>query len=178
MARSTAETGPEPRVSLRWMLAHPGRIVALGFGSGLPWFAPGTWGTLAGWAAFVVLDRYLSDGMWALVILGTFGVGAWAAQITGAALKQADSGHIVIDEIVAIWIVLWLLPDDVRQPLLWQAGAFVVFRVFDIAKPPPIRALDARFKHGFGVMLDDLAAAFYTVAVLAVGVALFRTIGG
>lgn len=178
MAKATAEVETPPRVSVRWMLAHPAHGIALGFGAGLPWFAPGTWGTLAGWAAFVVLDRHLSDGGWALVIVATFAVGAWAAQVTGRALRQPDSGHIVIDEIVAIWIVLWLLPDGVSQPLLWQAGAFAVFRVFDIAKPPPIRGLDARFKHGLGVMLDDLVAAFYTVAVFAVVVAVTRFLGG
>ena len=176
MATSAAE--PARRVSLRWMLAHPAHGIALGFGSGLPSFAPGTWGTLAGWAMFVVLDQYLSDGAWALVIVATLVIGAWAAQVAGRSLGQPDSGHIVIDEIVAIWIVLLLLPDGTSQPLLWQAGAFAVFRLFDIAKPPPIRALDARFKHGLGVMLDDLVAAFYTVVVFAVGVAVARSFGG
>jgi phosphatidylglycerophosphatase A len=178
MAQASFEPETAPRVSLRWMFAHPARVIALGFGSGLSRFAPGTCGTLFGWAAFVVLDRYLNDGLWAVVIAAMFAVGTWAAHATGRTLRQPDSGHIVIDEIVAIWIVLWLLPEGVSQPFLWQAGAFAVFRVFDIAKPPPIRALDARIKHGLGVMLDDLLAAFYTVAVLAVGVALTGFIGG
>jgi phosphatidylglycerophosphatase A len=178
MAQSTTEPGTAARVSLRWMLSHPARVIALGFGSGLPRFAPGTCGTLFGWVVFVLLDRTLSDGAWAWLIAATFGVGAWAAHRTGRALRQPDSGHIVIDEIVAIWIVLWLLPDGVSQPFFWQAGAFAVFRLFDIAKPPPIRVLDARFKHGLGVMLDDLLAAFYTVAVIAVGVALTGFIDG
>lgn len=178
MVEATAEGEPAPRVSLRWMLAHPARCLALGFGSGLPRFAPGTWGTLAGWAAFVALDRHLDDGAWALVIGATFAAGTWAAHLTGGALRKPDSGHIVIDEIVAIWIVLWMLPNGISQAFFWQAGAFAVFRLFDIAKPPPIRSLDARFKHGLGVMLDDLVAAFYTVAVVAVAVALFRSFGG
>jgi phosphatidylglycerophosphatase A len=160
------------------MLAHPARMLALGFGSGLPWLAPGTWGTLFGWAVFRALDPHLSDAGWAAVIVAAFGLGAWAAHLTGRALAQPDSGHIVIDEVVAIWVVLWLLPDDVKQPLLWQAAAFGVFRLFDITKPPPIRALDARFKHGLGVMLDDLWAAFYTALVFAVAVAVWRAVGG
>jgi phosphatidylglycerophosphatase A len=53
------------------------------------------------------------------------------------------------------------------------AAAFVLFRFFDIVKPPPIRALDARFKNGAGVMADDLVAAFYTLLVLAIGVRLW-----
>lgn len=170
--------GAGPRVSLRWMLAHPARVIALGFGSGLPWWAPGTWGTAFGWAVFVWLDPYLTDGQWALAIAVAFAIGVWAAHETGRALGQADSGHIVIDEIVAIWIVLWLLPSAAAQPWLWQVGAFLVFRVFDITKPPPIRALDARFKHGLGVMLDDLVAAFYTAGVFAVGVACLQAIRG
>lgn len=182
MVQSAADPEPAPHIGVRWMLAHPARLIALGCGSGLPQIAPGTWGTLFGWAVFVGLDRHLSDGIWALVIAATFGLGVWAADVTGRALHRPDSGHIVIDEIVAIWIVLCLLPDGVEkgvnQPLLWQAGAFAVFRAFDIAKPPPIRALDARFKHGLGVMLDDLLAAFYTVAVFAVGVALYGVFGG
>ena len=171
----TTPTVPPPQINLRWMLAHPAYVLALGLGSGLPRVAPGTWGTLLGWALFVVLNRFLSDGAWAAVIGVTFLLGAWAAQVTGQALGQPDSGHIVIDEIVAIWLVLWLLPQGVAQPVLWQAGAFAVFRFFDITKPPPIRALDARMKHGLGVMLDDLLAALYTLALFAVGVVAYRS---
>jgi phosphatidylglycerophosphatase A len=70
----------------------------------------------------------------------------------------------VIDEIVAFWLVLWLLPGGV----ITQAVAFLGFRFFDILKPPPIRAVDQRFKNGVGVMLDDLLAAFYTLLVASV----------
>jgi phosphatidylglycerophosphatase A len=64
------------------------------------------------------------------------------------------------------WLVLLLLPDS----LLAQALGFLTFRLFDIVKPPPIRAVDRRFKHGVGVMADDLIAAFYTLLVAAVAV--------
>jgi phosphatidylglycerophosphatase A len=70
----------------------------------------------------------------------------------------------VWDEIVAIWLVLWLTPAT----LAWQATAFVVFRFFDIVKPPPIGWVDERTRGGFGVMLDDLLAAGYTLVVLAI----------
>ncbi len=174
----TSPTAPLPQVSLHWMLTHPAYVLALGLGSGLPRVAPGTWGTLFGWAVFVVLDRLLSDSAWAVVIVATFALGAWAAQVTGQALGQPDSGHIVIDEVVAIWLVLWLLPDAVAQPWLWQAGAFAVFRLFDVTKPPPISALDTRLKHGLGVMVDDLLAALYTLALFAFGVAGYRYFTG
>ena len=76
---------------------------------------------------------------------------------------------MVWDEIVAFWIVLLLVPAT----LMTQAFAFVVFRMFDIVKPAPIAWFDRRFKNGFGVMWDDLIAAFYTLLVFALWTALF-----
>jgi phosphatidylglycerophosphatase A len=153
-----------PRPSWRLMLSHPAHQVSFGFGSGLVPFAPGTWGTLFAWLTFVVADPWLSDRGWAIVIALAFALGAAAAQKTGTVLGRPDHGAIVIDEIVAFWLVLWLIPAGI----LTQAVAFVGFRFFDILKPPPIRAVDRRFKHGVGVMLDDLIAAFYTLLLAAV----------
>jgi len=158
---------PEP--SWRLMLSHPAHQLSFGFGSGLIRPAPGTWGTLFGWFVFVVLDPWLSDAAWAAVIAVGFVLGAAAAQRTGRALGRPDHGCIVIDEIVAFWIVLWLLPGGV----LTQAVAFFGFRLFDILKPPPIRQVDQRFKNGMGVMLDDLVAAFYTLLAAALIARLF-----
>jgi phosphatidylglycerophosphatase A len=149
----------------RFLMASPWHLLALGFGSGLPRFAPGTWGTVFAWVSFFVLDRWLDDAGWAVVVSVGFLLGTLAAQRTGIRLGVIDSGHIVIDEIVAFWLVLWLLPA--RAPF-WLAGlAFLLFRMFDIAKPAPIKRLDARIKNGFGVMLDDLVAAFYTLLLVA-----------
>ena len=103
------------------------------------------------------------------MIVATFLLGAAAAERTGRALGRPDHGAIVIDEIVAFWLVLWLVPGGVFT----QAVAFVGFRLFDILKPPPIRAVDRRFKNGVGVMLDDLLAAFYTLLGAAVLTRLF-----
>jgi|DewCreStandDraft_4_1066084.scaffolds.fasta_scaffold80809_2 phosphatidylglycerophosphatase A len=158
--------GPAARPGLRFLVASPAHFVALGAGSGLAPFAAGTWGTLLALASFRVFDRWLSDVGWAVVVGIALAVGAWAAQRTGARLGHADSPHIVIDEIAAFWLVLWLLP--VGAPAWLQAAAFVLFRAFDIAKPPPIARLDARLKNGVGVMLDDLVAAFYTLAAIAI----------
>lgn len=159
---------PVQRPTLRFACAHPLHALALGFGSGLPRFAPGTWGTLGAWAIFVALDPLLSDLAWAGVIAVTLLLGAWAAQHTAAALQTPDSSHIVVDEMVAFWIVLLLLPADAAHPGWLQAAAFGLFRLFDIAKPAPIRWLDARIDNGFGVMLDDLVAALYTLLVIAI----------
>lgn len=159
---TAARVAAEP--SWSFLLAHPAHGLALGFGSGLLRPAPGTWGTLAGWFAFVVLDDWLSPAAFAVVIAVTFVLGGLAAGRTGRALGRPDHGAIVIDEIVAIWIVLLLLPPT----LLAQAGGFLAFRLFDILKPPPIRMLDARWKNGFGVMADDLVAAFYALVLAAI----------
>lgn len=154
------------RPDWRFLVASPWHFVALGCGSGLPRFAPGTWGTAFAWASFVLLDRWLSDVGWAVLLAFTIPIGIVAAQRTGDRLGSADSSHIVIDEIVAFWAVLWMLPAAASG---WIAAlAFALFRMFDIAKPAPIRRLDARLKNGFGVMLDDLVAALYTLLLVAI----------
>lgn len=150
----------------RFMLKHPAHWIACGCGSGLIRPAPGTWGTLAAWFVYVALAPLLTTGGWLLVIGVAAAIGAWAAERTGHALGRADHGAIVIDEIVAFWLVLLLLPPGV----LAQALGFLTFRLFDIAKPPPIRFVDRRFKGGLGVMADDLIAAFYTLLLAAVAV--------
>ncbi len=155
------------RPTWRFLREHPLHMIALGLGSGMPRTAPGTWGTLFAWGSFIALDRWLADAGWLAVIGIGLALGAWAAQRTGERLGRADSSHIVIDEIVAFWIVLVMLPDATANPLLQQAFAFLLFRFLDIAKPPPIRALDARWKTGVGVMADDLVAAFYTLLAFA-----------
>jgi phosphatidylglycerophosphatase A len=112
---------------------------------------------------FIALDDWLSQGG-RVVIVATLVVGALCAGRTGTDLGRQDHGAIVIDEIVAIWIVLLMLPSTLTA----QALGFLAFRLFDIVKPPPIRALDRRWKNGFGVMADDLVAAFYTLVLAAV----------
>jgi len=170
MQQPAADTPPRPAArppTVAFMLAHPAHGIALGLGSGLL-RPPGTWGTLAGWAAFVAIGDALPPAGWLLLIVATFVLGAACAQRTGAALGRPDHGAIVIDEIVAIWIVLLLVPTT----LIAQVAGVALFRLFDIAKPPPIRALDRRWKHGIGVMADDLIAAFYTLVVMAVAMRL------
>ena len=146
------------------MLRHPAHIVALGFGAGLAPFAPGTFGTLVA----IPIHWYLAPRVGAAVFLGIlaalFLVGIWACARTGRALGVADHPAMVWDETVAFLAVLFFTPVE----LIWQAGAFLLFRLFDILKPPPIRHFDRTIKNGFGVMLDDALAAFYTVLALAI----------
>lgn len=147
----------------RWMFGDPARFIAMGFGSGLGKPAPGTWGTLFGWLSWVVWLQPLSTAMQALALLTALVVGVLACQRAGRQLGEPDAGVFVIDEIVAIWLVLWLVPAHWSNQLV----AVLVFRVFDILKPQPIRWMDRRWKNGAGVMLDDLVAAFYTLLLIA-----------
>jgi phosphatidylglycerophosphatase A len=156
----TAATAP----TLGFLLRHPAHFIALGFGAGLAPFAPGTFGTLVAIPIAMLLWRHASPAGYVVVVIALLLVGIWAAQVTGLHLGVADHGSIVVDEVVAFLLVLFFVgPDSLRIAI-----AFGVFRVFDILKPPPIRRLDAKFKSGFGVMIDDLAAAGYTLLVLSI----------
>jgi phosphatidylglycerophosphatase A len=75
-----------------------------------------------------------------------------------------DHGAIVWDEIVPFWAVLMFTPPE----LLWQLAAFLWFRFYDIVKPQPARYFDSQVKNGFGVMMDDVIAAGYTILTIAV----------
>jgi len=147
--------------TLSWVLASPARVLAFGFGAGLLRPAPGTWGTLLAWGLWYAVGRLPDSGIAAL-LLASFVVGAWACQVAGRDLGEPDHGGMVWDEIVAFWLVLWFIPATFPVQLV----AFVLFRTFDILKPPPIRWFDRRWKNGFGVMCDDVLAAAYTLLVM------------
>ena len=150
--------------SVAFLVAHPAHFIALGFGAGLAPKMPGTFGTLVAFPIAWALRSHGGDGAWFVTIAALTLIGIWAAQITGDHLGAADHGAIVIDEIAAFLVVLFFAGGD-----FWRdAGAFVVFRFFDIVKPPPIRAVDAALKNGAGVMVDDFLAAGYALIVLAI----------
>jgi phosphatidylglycerophosphatase A len=163
------------RPGLAFLLAHPAHAIALGFGSGLAPRAPGTVGTLWAWLVFVVFDRWLDARQWAFVLGAGFVVGCWACTVTARDLALADPGAIVWDEVLAFWLVLWLV---VPASALAQLAAFALFRFFDAVKPGPVGWADALFKRraedgrigwrqGFGILFDDLVAAFCTLLVIA-----------
>ncbi|MCC6868489.1 MAG: phosphatidylglycerophosphatase A [Burkholderiales bacterium] len=153
------------RPTLAFLLQHPAHFIALGFGSGLAPVAPGTFGTLVAIPIALAVRGYAGDATFLAVIVVLLGVGAWAAQVTGRALGVPDHGSIVIDEVAAFLLVLFFT----GVTPLRIAIAFVLFRFFDIVKPPPIRQVDAALKSGIGVMLDDVVAAGYALLVFAVG---------
>ena len=159
-----------PHINRRFLLAHPAHFIALGAGSGLSRMAPGTAGTLWAWAVFALLQTWLSPLHMGLLIAVATLVGWWACTVTAQHMGVADPGAIVWDEVVAFWLVLWL----VTPTTFWgQLGAFVLFRYFDAAKPGPVRWADSLFKGfgwrgGWGIIFDDLVAAFCTLLVMAV----------
>jgi len=160
------ETRPTQRIrtTAAFMLSHPSHFVAQGFGSGLSPVMPGTIGTFLGWVMFVVLGHrwpvFFTETHWALIIGVGFFVGVVVCEKTGRALGVLDHGSMVWDEIIAMWLVLlFLMPADFST----QCWAFFWFRVFDMVKPPPIAYFDRQLKGGFGVMFDDIVAAFYTL---------------
>lgn len=151
------------RPNSRFMLAHPAHFVALGFGTGLAPVAPGTVGTLLAYPLFQVLAPYLSSMELFGVIVLFFLLGVWACEVTGRAMGIADHSGMVWDEVVAMLLILLVIPAG----LYWWIAAFFLFRFFDVVKPQPIRYFDQTLKGGFGVMFDDIVAAFYTLLVLA-----------
>lgn len=172
---------PDPAVTTasrkpgwRFLFAHPAHMIALGFGSGLSPVAPGTVGTLWGWAAFLVLQPHLDDGQWALLLAAGSLVGWWACTVAARNLAVADPSAVVWDEILAFWLILWLvMPTGVWGQLI----AFALFRYFDAAKPGPVGWADALFKlkrgaaigwaQGFGILFDDGVAALCSLLVIA-----------
>lgn len=160
---------PLLRPGVRFLLAHPAHFIALGGGAGLATIAPGTVGTLWAWLAFLALDLYLTEVQLGLLIAAALPVGWWACTVTAQHMGLADSSHIVWDEVVAFWIVLWLV---LPAGLAMQALAFALFRFFDAVKFGPVAWTDRHFKGlgprgGLGILLDDLVAALCTLLVLA-----------
>lgn len=150
----------------RFVTARLSHLIAFGFGSGLVPRLPGTAGTVLALALYLALAQFLSqEAILGLTALG-FVVGAWAASDTEKSLSRSDFGGIVIDEIIAFWLVLIFIP----QSPWWFASAFVLFRLFDILKPWPIRFFDRHIPGGFGIMFDDLLAASYTLLSIEIGV--------
>ena len=153
--------------------------IARGFDIGRLPIAPGTWGSLVGVLWFVVL---LAPGnLWiyvAGVLLG-FGLSVWLCGVAERILDQTDPGSVVLDEIVALpvcflpWVVREWLRRQAMPPVetFFAGGAwmftvliFILFRVFDVLKPWPVRQSQS-LPGGWGVTTDDLLAAVYVAAL-------------
>ena len=142
-------------------LLHPVDFLALGFGSGLLPFAPGTAGTVAAIPVYLLLQPLATPYYIAIVaLLALAGI-----SICGQAASRLgvhDHPGIVWDEIVGYLVTMALAPSG----WLWIGLGFVLFRLFDIVKPWPIRWCDRRVGGGLGIMLDDLLAGALSAALL------------
>src|SRR3989442_2018704 len=135
-------------------VSFPIRLVATGLFSGYSPVAPGTAGSLLGVAVYFI-PGFEADAVLVVTIILTFLIGVYASAQMENELGE-DPPVVVIDEVVGMWISLLLLPKTV-----WAVSlSFLFFRAFDILKPPPARRLDG-YRHGWGIMLDDVAAAVY-----------------
>ncbi len=144
---------------------HPAALLATWFGSGLlPW-APGTWGSLVALPFAWVIASYTGASGLLIAALVVFAVGCWAAGRVEQASGVKDPGFAVIDEVAGQWLTLVVAPLD---PLFYLAG-FLLFRLFDIWKPFPIRHIERNVPGGLGIMADDVAAALYAALVLLIG---------
>jgi phosphatidylglycerophosphatase A len=155
-----SERASKPKKTL-WAFA-----VATFFGAGYGKPGPGTWGSVAAvllWAAFahfahpstLTLALALSIGIAVAIVLGVP-----AATIAERESGRTDPGFVVIDEVIGQWIALLGSPADWRHGLI----ALVLFRLFDITKPFPIRRLE-RLPGGWGIVFDDVAAGLYALVV-------------
>jgi len=144
--------------------------VATALGAGLFPVAPGTMGTL------VALPIAYFTNEWDLMArvlfwLGWMILGTWAAMVFDQMMKTGDNQNIVIDEVIGLGITAWTAGRDLKT----LAAAFVLFRIFDVIKPPPVRQLDRWSKNqsspwagGFGVIADDIVAGLQALAVILV----------
>jgi phosphatidylglycerophosphatase A len=152
--------GPENLA--RTVLTDPVHFLAFGFGTGLAPFAPGTFGSIPGLILFwLTLDFGLYVQLSIAIAMALIGI--WICGESARRIGVHDHGGIVWDEIVGMYVTLFLAPVSVAGFVL----AFVLFRIMDIVKPWPIRDLDHSMQGGLGIMLDDLLAALYAALLLA-----------
>jgi len=158
---SSAIPAPQPKTRTLWAWA-----IATFFGAGLGKPGPGTYGSVAAMLLWVLAGIGLHASQQTLLILLFIGIlfsialGVPAATIAARESGRHDPGFVVIDEVAGQWITLLFSPADWRHGLI----ALILFRLFDITKPFPVRRLE-RLPEGWGIVLDDVAAGLYALGV-------------
>jgi len=142
-------------------LKNPVNFFALGFGSGLSKYAPGTMGTLVAVPLYLLLQP-LSLIVYVSVAIAVTLIGIWICDRSANTLGVHDHPGIVWDEIAGYLITMIAAPTGWQ----WVVLGFVLFRLFDIWKPWPIKVIDRQVEGGFGIMLDDVVAALFAWGVL------------
>lgn len=137
------------------------RFIATGFGVGYLPYAPGTWGTLVAIPLYLLIIKFVPNYFYAIVIAG-FLLGNLVCDVATKSFNTQDDSRIVWDEIVGFWITMLFVPS-----LLWVIVlGFILFRLFDVIKPWPIKYFDKHVHGGFGIMLDDVLAGIFSAAIL------------
>ena len=159
MKKNSDQGAIPPSTSL---LFDPRYVLALGFGSGLSRWAPGTCGTIAAvpfyW--YFLAPMQSSEYIFMVVIAALLGI--YVCGSLSRKLKVPDHSSIVWDEFVGLWITLWGIPNKIE----WLIVGIIIFRFLDIMKPWPIRLIDSNVKGGIGIMLDDIVAGLIGCAML------------
>lgn len=151
-----------PDIRQRVSLFNPIHFLALGFGSGLAKKMPGTFGTLAALPLVWLCASYLNFTSYLIVTLIVCLAGIWICGKTAEDMQVHDDSSIVWDEFAGMFITM------IAVPISWQTllAGFILFRLFDIAKPWPISVLDKKLHGGLGIMLDDILAGVVSLAIL------------
>lgn len=149
------------KLSPQQVLSDPVLFLAFGFGSGLAKKAPGTFGTVAAIPLYLL---FIQTNMliYSLLTISVTLAGVWLCGVAAKKLGEHDFGGIVWDEIAGFLITMWLVPASWQTVLL----GFILFRLFDILKPWPIKWIDRKVHGGLGIMLDDVLAGVFAGAVL------------
>jgi len=153
------------KLTPKQIMTDPVLFLAFGFGSGLVKKAPGTMGTIAAIPIYLLIAQFnfLVFSLLTLIITIT---GVWICDIAAKKLEVHDFGGIVWDEIAGYLITMWFTVAFI--PYSWTAIiiGFILFRIFDIFKPQPIKWVDNKVEGGLGIMLDDVIAAVFAGLIL------------
>ena len=162
LSRIKKGVSKRPRQGFGFLLSSPGNFLGLGFGAGLfPW-APATFASLL--AVPIHMSVAWGLGWWGGLSLAvaSLAVGPWACAAAARRMGVEDPSEVVWDEMAAMWLLLSFAPEGPW----WGLACFLVFRVFDIAKPWPIGWVDEKVGGGLGIMLDDVLAAIMSCGLL------------
>ncbi|MFI4967850.1 MAG: phosphatidylglycerophosphatase A [Gammaproteobacteria bacterium] len=151
-------------LTARQVFTHPVHFMAYGFGAGLSPKAPGTMGTVVAVPLYLLLVMYASSAVYLAVLVAALLAGIFICGYTARRMGIDDPKGVVWDEIVGYLITMLGLPLG----WFWVLAGFLLFRLFDIWKPWPIRWADRHIKGGFGIMLDDVIAALFACVILNV----------
>ncbi|MBX2870101.1 MAG: phosphatidylglycerophosphatase A [Acidiferrobacterales bacterium] len=143
------------------LLSSPACFLGLGLGSGLAPVAPGTFGTLAAVPVYIVSFSLSASLFWAITLLSIL-IGAWVCGSTAARLDSHDHPAIVWDEFAGFFLTMLFVPFTWANVIT----GFILFRIFDILKPWPIKWVDQKVHGGMGIMLDDLIAGMIAALIL------------